>query len=101
MMQVKHWIITATMMFVFFTGWYTRGIYELADKEKELVKKIRDEHIEQNRRDEQGAEAEAIIAKINEDAYNLNQILRKTYVDSTYRCPIPADGLRILAEASR
>lgn len=85
---------------IFFTGWRVRDLQYAGKEVNRLENQIVENQARQSAIDVQSAVYENILSQINQDTYTLNQNLEDTYVNNSYRCLIPADGLRTLASAA-
>ena len=85
----NYWIIIV-LTGVFFAGYHLRSIQYAGQEERNLIK----ESQKQQRTDSAYADMDAQINKLYD---NLNE--KVTYAD-TYSCIIPADGMRLLSQAT-
>lgn len=86
----QYWIIIA-LSGAFLTGWHLKSLTYAAAENHVLISQAK-------LNDKAATHFEKIQAQIEEKYNNLNT--KVTYADA-YSCVIPADGLRLLAEATR
>lgn len=96
----KEIAFVGVIILAFAAGWHYRDLQADVEYNKQIMVGLQSTHDSEDNADKQGEKYEAIYAKINEDVYTLRQNMRSTYVDDAYRCLIPADGLRLLADAA-
>ncbi len=85
----QYWIIIA-LTGAFMAGWHLKSLMYVAAENRALISQAK-------LNDKAATHFEKIEANIEEKYNNLNT--KVTYADA-YSCVIPADGLRLLAEAT-
>ena len=93
-MLLAYWkpiLIVLLEFIIFFSGYHLRGLKEEVKTQREIIHQAA-------RENESAGKYEDSLSIINNMYDNLNT---KVTYENDYSCPIPPDGLRLLAEATR
>lgn len=99
-LNIQALMFIGAMAIVFIMGWDTKRLQDEAADRKELQKQIEATQLAQKQTNAVAAHYEETVAAWSANYNDINQKLKATYANSAYRCTIPADGLRLLAQAT-
>jgi len=90
----KFLAISVVITFIFLSGWHLRGILDDAKQASAIIAQTK-------RDDKVDVAYNQVVTKSDQLTQNLNQKLKVVYENPSYRCPIPAGGVRLLQQANR
>ncbi len=83
-----------------YSGWWTRGVYESHLRAEELKAQVALKAEAEERMAERSKQTEAELARLRTVNRQITAIMERELAKDAYRCPVPADGVRLLNDAA-